>query len=297
MRVEHCSFDRRLALGETAASASNRTEATTAVPKASVSVPHLQWRKRASGGTPERPGEATASRRLRLLEHRARLSALSRSAPICRCGRRDSEIARSVGVTGLQFRNWLREQRGAGHPLLAGHEYRTRYRFTRAEADQLTAEFLSETPSGESIRPVAMPSAATSADPFPGLTLSKDLGHRVTEPMGKETFTLADLLRPGLRAVVVGINPSPISVAAGHYYQGRLGQRFFKRLDGAAVVDLSGAGWADDCAFRTGIGFTDVVKRPTARADGLRPSELQHGRELLGVKLLELCVRKVLFTF
>jgi TDG/mug DNA glycosylase family protein len=209
-----------------------------------------------------------------------------------------NEIARSIGVTGLQFRNWLREQRGAGHPLVAGHEYRTRYRFTRAEADQLIAEFLSETPSGVFIRPVAMPSPLTSSDPFGDLTLSDELGHRVTELwMGEETLTLADLLRPGLRAVVVGINPSPISVAAGHYYQGRAGQRFYQRLDEAAVIDISGSGWEDDAAFATGIGFTDVVKRPTSRADGLRPGELQHGRELLAVKLVELCVRKVLFTF
>lgn len=209
-----------------------------------------------------------------------------------------NEIARSIGVTGLQFRNWLREQKGAGHPLIAGHEYRTRYRFTPAEADQLTANFLSETPSAESTHPVAMPSAATSTDPFAGLTLSDDPGHRVTEPwMGQETCTLADLLRPGLRAVVVGINPSPISVAAGHYYQGQVGQRFYKRLNEAAVIDLSGSGWEDDAAFATGIGFTDVVKRPTRRADGLRPGELQYGRELLAVKLMELCVRKVLFTF
>ena len=38
--------------------------------------------------------------------------------------------------------------------------------------------------------------------------------------MGNQVQTLADLFRHGLRAVVVGINPSPVSVAAGHYYQG-----------------------------------------------------------------------------
>jgi predicted transcriptional regulator len=35
-----------------------------------------------------------------------------------------NEIARTLGVTGLTFRNWLRSEKVAGHPLLAGHEYR-----------------------------------------------------------------------------------------------------------------------------------------------------------------------------
>lgn len=52
-----------------------------------------------------------------------------------------NEIARTLGVTGLTFRNWLRSEKVAGHPLLAGHEYRTHYRFTRQGADQLTTEY------------------------------------------------------------------------------------------------------------------------------------------------------------
>ena len=56
------------------------------------------------------------------------------------------------------------------------------------------------------------------------------------------------------------------------------------------MIDLSAAGFEDDLAFATGIGFPDVVKRPTSRADGLRPGELQHGRELLETKLTQLAV-------
>jgi hypothetical protein len=42
--------------------------------------------------------------------------------------------------------------------------------------------------------------------------------HRVVEQwMGLPEETLEDLLRPGLRAVCVGINPSRVSVEAGHY--------------------------------------------------------------------------------
>lgn len=62
-------------------------------------------------------------------------------------------------------------------------------------------------------------------------------GHRVVERWrGEPVEPLADLLRPGLRAVCVGINPSPVSVAAGHYYQGRLGRLFFSRLYEAGVL-------------------------------------------------------------
>jgi double-stranded uracil-DNA glycosylase len=210
-----------------------------------------------------------------------------------------NEIARSLGVTGLQFRNWLRAQKGAGHQLVAAHEYRTRYRFTRAEADQLAAEFRYGTsPDAGAVRAARTQSVDARSDPLADLTLSKDPGHRVTETwMDEQMLTLADLLRPDLRLVVVGINPSPISVAAGHYYQGHLGQRFYKRLDEAGVIDPSAAGFEDDAAFAAGIGFTDLVKRPTGRADSLLPGELQHGRELLDGKLTELHMSKVLFTF
>jgi TDG/mug DNA glycosylase family protein len=45
------------------------------------------------------------------------------------------------------------------------------------------------------------------------------MSHRATEEwMGQQVETLEDLLRPGLRAVCIGINPAPTSVGAGHYY-------------------------------------------------------------------------------
>lgn len=46
-------------------------------------------------------------------------------------------------------------------------------------------------------------------------------GHQVVEDwMGQEVTTLADLIPSPCRVLVVGINPAPASVAAGHYYQG-----------------------------------------------------------------------------
>lgn len=216
-----------------------------------------------------------------------------------------NEIAKSLGVTGLEFRNWLRAQKALGHALLAGHKYRTRYRFTPAEAAQLAAEYGAGTTTPTTIskpRPattrVRRDFPSPSRAPSVCVQRPKEPGHRVTETwMGQQVETLADLLRPGLRTVVVGINPSLVSVAAGHYYQGQLGQRFYRRLHEAGVIDPSAGGFEDDVAFATGIGFTDVVKRPTSRAAGLRTGELEHGRELLETKLTALAVPKVLFTF
>jgi TDG/mug DNA glycosylase family protein len=115
--------------------------------------------------------------------------------------------------------------------------------------------------------------------------------------MGEPVETLEDLLRPGLRAVCVGINPSRVSVAAGHYYQGRAGQRFFARLRLAGVLSHSPKGREDDIAFANGIGFTDIVKRPTASANELRAEEYAHGREALLAKLVRYKPEFVIFTY
>ncbi len=49
------------------------------------------------------------------------------------------------------------------------------------------------------------------------------MSHRATEEwMGQQVETLEDLLRPGLRAVCIGINPAPTSVGAGHYHAASL---------------------------------------------------------------------------
>jgi hypothetical protein len=49
-------------------------------------------------------------------------------------------------------------------------------------------------------------------------------GHRViVKWIGSEVETLADLLPAHPRAVCVGINPAPTSVAVGHYSRARKG--------------------------------------------------------------------------
>lgn len=122
-------------------------------------------------------------------------------------------------------------------------------------------------------------------------------GHRITEEwMGESFETLEDLLRPNLCAIVVGINPAPVSVAAGHYYQGGAGKRFFKRLRTAGLIP-PGEGFDDDLAFAAGIGFTDLVKRPTRSARELAHEELVQSRAALLQKLEHFRPALVIFTF
>jgi len=114
--------------------------------------------------------------------------------------------------------------------------------------------------------------------------------------MSEEVTTLADLLCTGLRGVVVGINPSPVSVAAGHYYQGSLGQRFFAGLAEAGALP-PGHGFEDDRAYAAGLGFTDLSKRPTARAAELPEEELRRGRSLLEERLRGIESPRIIFPF
>jgi TDG/mug DNA glycosylase family protein len=119
------------------------------------------------------------------------------------------------------------------------------------------------------------------------------------EWMEESIETLEDLLRPGLRAVCVGINPTPTSVAAGHYYQGGAGRRVLARLREGGIIPAANLEheFDDDAAFEAGIGFTDVVKRPTSNARQLRRAEFDYGRGLLAEKLKVVKPKLVIVTF
>ncbi len=124
-------------------------------------------------------------------------------------------------------------------------------------------------------------------------------GHRVKATwMGQTVVTLEDLIRPGLLAVVVGINPAPDSVAAGHYWQGKTGRTLWRRLRAVGLLPEGVAdGQEDDAAFAAGVGFTDVVKRVTRRADELSAEQLRVGLVDLERKLAPAGAPLVIFAF
>ena len=94
-------------------------------------------------------------------------------------------------------------------------------------------------------------------------------------------------LRPGLRAVFIGANPSVYSAEAGHYYA-RPGNAFWRQLSKSGLIERA-AGPEDDALLmdEAGIGFTDLCSRPTVRAGELTRAEIIDGVHRLHGELLE----------
>jgi TDG/mug DNA glycosylase family protein len=109
--------------------------------------------------------------------------------------------------------------------------------------------------------------------------------------------TLPDLPpRPG-GVLLVGINPAHISVAAGHYYQGRIGQRLWRRLEKVGLLRDPVPGREDEAFVQAGHGLTDLVQRPTRSSSELRRRELDAGIEALRRKIREWRPGLLLFAF
>jgi len=96
---------------------------------------------------------------------------------------------------------------------------------------------------------------------------------RATRPTG-----LADLVAPGLRLLVCGLNPSLRSAEAGTPYV-TPGNRFWPAALAAGLVSRDRD--PRHALDAHGIGITDLVKRATPRADGLARGEYQDGLDRL----------------
>ena len=102
--------------------------------------------------------------------------------------------------------------------------------------------------------------------------------------------TLPDAVRGGLRALAVGINPSLPSVRAGFCFANPR-NRFWPALNASRLVDAPlepGPDAVRVLVERYGIGFTDIVKRPTAGSGELRPREYREGAARLEALVLRL---------
>ena len=102
--------------------------------------------------------------------------------------------------------------------------------------------------------------------------------------------TLPDLLAPGLALVFVGLNPSEYSAREGHYFANPR-NRFWPAFNRSALLPVEmgrECGPTDDTLLQDhGIGFTDVVKRPTPQGNALKAADYRHWSPALRGRLLD----------
>jgi TDG/mug DNA glycosylase family protein len=79
-----------------------------------------------------------------------------------------------------------------------------------------------------------------------------------------DVLTLSDILPPPakLRALFIGKTPTPNSVKKGHYFQGKEGQLFWKKLTNYGVLKVISGNYHDDSLLENGFGITDIIKIP-----------------------------------
>lgn len=112
--------------------------------------------------------------------------------------------------------------------------------------------------------------------------LARDLVTRT--PKALLAKRLQDHIRPGLLVLFVGINPGLRSAATGHHFAG-YSNRFWKLLFESQLVSEP-LTYHDDWRLPDwGLGLTNIVQRPSAGIDVLKPSEYAAGRKRLAASV------------
>jgi TDG/mug DNA glycosylase family protein len=106
---------------------------------------------------------------------------------------------------------------------------------------------------------------------------------------------VSDLLRPGLKLVFCGYNPSLASGNSGHHYA-HPGNRFWRVLHASGITTRLYKPEEDELLLDLGIGFTNLCSRPTRRADELTREEIRVGAFTLQEKLEHFEPRALAYT-
>ncbi len=95
---------------------------------------------------------------------------------------------------------------------------------------------------------------------------------------------LTDRIQPGVRVLLVGINPGVRSAQTGHHFAGP-SNRFWKLLYESRLVPEP-ITFEDDVRLpEWGLGVTNVIARPSPGIDALRPAEYLEGWRVLEQKI------------
>lgn len=91
---------------------------------------------------------------------------------------------------------------------------------------------------------------------------------------------LRDCIQPGVRVLFVGINPGLRSAATGHHFAG-YSNRFWKLLFESKLAPEPLTHQDDWRLPDWGLGLTNIIQRPSAGIDVLKPREYIAGRKRL----------------
>jgi double-stranded uracil-DNA glycosylase len=116
---------------------------------------------------------------------------------------------------------------------------------------------------------------------------------------------LPDRIRPGVRILFVGINPGLRSAATGHHFAG-YSNRFWKLLFESKLVSEPLTHQDDWRLPDWGLGLTNIIQRPSAGIEVLKPRDYVAGRKRLiatvkcyrlhAVALLGVTIYRTLFS-
>lgn len=110
--------------------------------------------------------------------------------------------------------------------------------------------------------------------PIPLGNLLEGAGFSGSGPDYVREATLCDYVAPGMRFLVCGLNPSPSASESGTGFVTQ-GNRFWPAALNAGLVTSDRK--PIDALTLDGVGFTDLVKRTTVRADEIGSVEYQAG--------------------
>ncbi|RLU81184.1 G/U mismatch-specific DNA glycosylase [Streptomyces griseocarneus] len=98
---------------------------------------------------------------------------------------------------------------------------------------------------------------------------------------------VGDVIAPDLKVLFCGINPGLLSEATGHHFA-RPGNRFWPVLQLSGFTPRRLAPAEQEELLSYGLGITNVVARPSAKASELSDEEFREGGVVLTEKVLRL---------
>jgi TDG/mug DNA glycosylase family protein len=95
---------------------------------------------------------------------------------------------------------------------------------------------------------------------------------------------LTDRIEPGVRVLLIGINPGVMSATTGHHFAGPT-NRFWRLLYESGMVPEPITHEDDARLPEWGIGMTNLIARPSPGIDVLKPAEYLEGWRILEGKI------------